>query len=90
MERQAKVGFNLSRLKILKEQLNRALQESVEFNERIEDPIGWQKKVRERQQEESIGLQNMRDDQRWNLVKKSSFIVEDVGIEKALGKRKMT
>lgn len=46
VERQAKVGLGLMRLKAVNFALSKDLQESIEFNERIEDPVGWKRKIK--------------------------------------------
>jgi len=60
LERQSKVGYNLSRLKIARLQIEKVLEETEQFNERILDPKSWQKKIRALQDDEQSDLSRMR------------------------------
>jgi hypothetical protein len=43
------VGQRLTRLKMEREQLDKALEETLEFNDRIENPEAWRKVIKKRQ-----------------------------------------
>lgn len=93
LERQGKVGFNLSRLKIAREQIEKVLVETQEFNERIMDPNAWQKKVRKRQSVEMESLQAMRNHKRAAMILNQTFELDDQKTEEKTNvfyKRKMT
>jgi hypothetical protein len=42
------VGQRLTRLKMERKQLDKALEETIEFNDRIENPEAWRKKIKKR------------------------------------------
>lgn len=44
------------RLKAVNFALSKDVQESIEFNERIEDPVGWKRKIKLRQIVEKVEL----------------------------------
>lgn len=52
VERQGRVGTDLVRLKIEREQIDKLLCDTIDFNQRIFDPKAWQKKLRGRNAEE--------------------------------------
>ncbi len=68
VERQGKVGQNLNRLKIAREQMDKILKDTEEFNERILNPQEWNIKLRERQRAEIHELREMRDRNRIKMI----------------------
>ena len=90
VERQAKVGLGLSRLKEVNVLLGKDVQESIEFNERIEDPVGWKRKIKLRQMDEDVELQHRRDDDRLKLIRLSSMGVVFKETAGAFGQRRNT
>ncbi len=48
------------------------MQETIEFNERILDPLSWQEKLRYKQKSEMAELQTLRDDIRVRMIFKDS------------------
>jgi hypothetical protein len=52
IERQANVGKNLINLKIERDEIEKMLIDTQNFNERITDPKSWQKKLQIRNEED--------------------------------------
>ena len=49
-------------------ELDKALEETIEFNDRIENPEEWRKKIKKRQQNEAEELKDMRDSVKVTMV----------------------
>lgn len=62
----------MQHLKNTRKQLDQCLKDTQEFNERYEDPDLWNKKVRQRQKDESRKMQHVRNDLRLMLVKRQT------------------
>jgi hypothetical protein len=60
IERQGKVGIGLDRLKIERDEIDKVLVETIEFNERILNPSSWQAKIRERNRRDMQNHQEKR------------------------------
>ena len=69
------MGDGLSKLKHSRKTIDRALRETIEFNERITDPDQWNRKLRQRQREELDDLRRMRDRIRCNMITRKQTIV---------------
>lgn len=74
VERQGKVGEGLMRLRIVRKQNDKALQETIEFNERIDDPNRWKLELRLRQKQEMAELSAKRDAERVRMIIEASQI----------------
>jgi hypothetical protein len=56
VKRQAKVGYNLTKLRRERRGTVQMLKDSNDFNQRILDPQEWQQKLKEKQKAEMKGL----------------------------------
>lgn len=68
VERQGKVGEGLLRLKIERLQNEKALEETIEFNERMSSPEKWNQQLRLRQKKELAEFQTKRDAEKVKMI----------------------
>ena len=68
VERQGKVGEGLLRLKIESLQNEKALKDTIEFNERLSSPEKWNQQLRLRQKKELAEFQTKRDAEKVKMI----------------------